>query len=58
MKCTPSPTADIRMEAMPGAGGGSTEGVELTRRRGRDGEGSKGRWRFEGVEREHVKKES
>lgn len=22
MKCTPSPTADIKMEAMPGSGGG------------------------------------
>lgn len=26
MKCTPSPTADIRMEAMPGAGGGVNRG--------------------------------
>lgn len=23
MKCTPSPTADIKMEAMPGAGAGA-----------------------------------
>lgn len=37
MKCTPSPTADIKMEAMPGGGGGVRVKVQS-------------RWRNEGAE--------
>lgn len=48
MKCTPSPTADIKMEAMPGAGRGWV-GVRVEQVR------VESKWRYVGIERNKSK---
>lgn len=65
VKCTPSPTADIKMEAMPGAERGWGEmgwgGIEAGWGRGRGGRGRveqvrvESKWRYAGVERNKSK---
>lgn len=56
MKCTPSPTADIKMEAMPGAGeGGVGWGGGGTGRGRVEQVRVESKWRYAGAERNKSK---
>lgn len=54
MKCTPSPTADIKMEAMPGAGEGGV-GWSGTGRGRVEQVRVESKWRYAGAERNKSK---